>query len=230
MVSEIGHEAYIGKDLIAAVVANVYETSRNVYLPEGGWYDFHTDQYHPALPQGGGQWVKDVSVKPDGKLALPLFAREGAIIPLDRVTSGGTHLGSEKEMRLRVFGSKTSSEATIVEDDGATRGYENGESRKTLVTQEKTANGYDVTIYPTQGGYGGVSKVRSTRVEMVVPEGKISAVKISGKPVAWAKGVRELSGKVPVAYYDPATHLVTLYMPPGTRTGRTTYSFITSGR
>jgi hypothetical protein len=49
------------------------QTTRTLYLPAGGWYDFFTAERHD-----GGQLIT-VDIADQG--LLPLFVREGAIVP-----------------------------------------------------------------------------------------------------------------------------------------------------
>ena len=221
-VQEMGHEAYVGKDLLMGVVANVYETSRNVYLPEGGWYDYHTNQFHPASGNGG-QWLKDVPVKRDGNLAVPLFAREGAIIPLDRITAYGERVANTQELRVRVFAGETPTETTIHDDDGATRIHD---SQLTRIAQAKTLSGYDVTVFPSTGTFEGAIASRPQRIEMVVPTGSVSKVEINGKDMKVVSREDELTGSEPLVYFDLNQRLAVAYSPySGAKS--TTYSFVT---
>ena len=77
-VMDMGHEKMIGRDLLAAIVAKHGETARDVYLPRGTWIDWHTNQNIHS----NGVWIPNVPVYRHSKFKLPLYVREGAIIPL----------------------------------------------------------------------------------------------------------------------------------------------------
>lgn len=64
-----------GRDLLVAPICHDGD-AREVYLPEGHWTDWWTGQRHT-----GQQWIAVTAPAP----SLPLFIREGAIIPLGPV-------------------------------------------------------------------------------------------------------------------------------------------------
>ena len=72
VVQEMGHEAYIGESLLMGIVGNIYEKSRNVYLPKGGWYDYYSNQFYPSIGEEG-QWIKDVSLETRWQPDPPTF-------------------------------------------------------------------------------------------------------------------------------------------------------------
>ena len=89
-VRDIKTQYMFGPALMVAPVCEEAATTREVYLPEGcGWYDYWTNAYYE-----GGQ-----TVTVDAPLdVLPLFVREGSIIPHGEVVA---HTGiSQKEIEL----------------------------------------------------------------------------------------------------------------------------------
>lgn len=73
---KLGDEYLWGRDVLVAPVVQKGVTSRRVYLPQGEWFDFWTNQ-----KSRGGEWIqRDADLE-----TLPLFVRAGAIIPLDPV-------------------------------------------------------------------------------------------------------------------------------------------------
>ena len=71
-----GDEYLYGRDLLIAPVVVKAASERAVYLPRGNWYDFWTNAKH----QGGREITRDVDLA-----TLPVYVREGAIIPMDPV-------------------------------------------------------------------------------------------------------------------------------------------------
>ncbi|HZR80787.1 MAG TPA: TIM-barrel domain-containing protein [Candidatus Binatia bacterium] len=67
----------LGDDLLVAPVVERGATAREVPLPAGGWIDWWTGERH----EGGGTIVVDAPLD-----TLPLFLREGGIVPLLRPT------------------------------------------------------------------------------------------------------------------------------------------------
>lgn len=68
----VDDEYFLGPDLLVAPMFQP-EGSRPIYLPQGRWYDYWTDEVHD-----GGRWI----IYPARLDRLPLFARSGAILPL----------------------------------------------------------------------------------------------------------------------------------------------------
>jgi alpha-glucosidase (family GH31 glycosyl hydrolase) len=67
------HEYLLGDELLVAPVVEEGVTTRRVYLPEGGWYDFWDDAIHEE------QGYHELPAPLD---RIPLFVRSGAILPL----------------------------------------------------------------------------------------------------------------------------------------------------
>lgn len=88
--------------------------TRKVYLPDGGWYDFYTNEYYC-----GGQWIDaDAPIQ-----KIPLFVREGSIIPTAEFA-----LSTEEQSRditLRIYAGRDA-EYTLYEDDFDGYYYESG--------------------------------------------------------------------------------------------------------
>jgi alpha-glucosidase (family GH31 glycosyl hydrolase) len=65
-----------GRDILVAPVVEKGATSRRVYLPRGHWFDFWSGE----RLDGGREIERAVDIE-----TLPLFVREGAILPLGPV-------------------------------------------------------------------------------------------------------------------------------------------------
>ncbi len=68
-----GDEFLWGRDLLVAPVTEKGATSRTLYLPRGGWYDFWSN----TRVEGGKGTTRQVDLA-----TIPLYARAGAILPL----------------------------------------------------------------------------------------------------------------------------------------------------
>jgi alpha-glucosidase len=148
-VRNLGDEKMIGRDLLAAVDTKQGEESRDVYLPAGTWIDYHTNQKIRSM----GQVIPGVPLKRDGKLRLPLYAREGAIIPMlyvDDKTMNALNKRSDNtvhnELIVKVFPAERESEFTLYEDDGETVAYQNKVFRMTKISQKRTGNTVTVAV------------------------------------------------------------------------------------
>jgi len=111
-VTKIGDEYLWGRDILVAPVVEKGATSRHLYLPPGTWYDWWT---HEKLD--GGRWL-DRSVD---LATMPLFARAGAIVPLDPVRQY-TGQSVTTPTTLMVFPGIDGS-FTMYDDDGASLDY-----------------------------------------------------------------------------------------------------------
>ena len=88
---------------------------KRVYLPKGcGWYDYWSEAYYE-----GGQWVEvDAPIQ-----TIPLFVKEGAILPTTEVTS---HVMIKQKIEWIVYSGKDS-EYRLYEDNGEDYAYEKGD-------------------------------------------------------------------------------------------------------
>jgi alpha-D-xyloside xylohydrolase len=108
-------DAYMMGDLLLVAPLVTGETERNVYLPEGRWWDFWTD-----TPYEGGQTYL---VKPElGK--IPVFIKDDSILPL------AAPLQNVKDdsifvMTVKVYG-ENPKDFFLFEDDGTSFEYEEG--------------------------------------------------------------------------------------------------------
>jgi alpha-glucosidase (family GH31 glycosyl hydrolase) len=73
------HTYYFGRDLLVAPVVEPLATTRQVYLPEGDWFDFWTNDHHTGKQNVA--WTNPAQPdRPQSK--IPVFVRSGAIVPL----------------------------------------------------------------------------------------------------------------------------------------------------
>lgn len=184
-VREMGSEKLIGRDLLVGVVAGAGERQRNMYLPAGTWYDYHTNQQYVSA----GQWYSDIPAWVNGRFRLPAFARAGAIVPkmfvddktmnaLGRRTDGSTR----NELVARVYPDATASSFTLSEDDGSTVAYQGGAVRTTAIGQQLSGSTATVTVAPSSGSYAGAPSARANVIELVTTT-QASAVTLNGTPL-----------------------------------------------
>ncbi|PKD44118.1 DUF5110 domain-containing protein [Rhodohalobacter barkolensis] len=101
------------------LVAPVFEEgadNREVYLPEGVWYNFQTEE----MFEGGQSFTVDVSMN-----SLPLFVKGGGIIP-QRPDAKPILLGNNSKLLIDVY-SGGSGSFRLYEDDGESLEYQSGE-------------------------------------------------------------------------------------------------------
>ncbi|NCD21185.1 MAG: alpha-glucosidase, partial [Actinobacteria bacterium] len=134
---DIDDQYLLGPDLMVAPVVEPGVRSREVYLPAGGWYDWHTGEY-----LDGGRWVTA-----DAPLErIPLFARDGAVIPMLPEAPPSTAGLAPREIELHVFLPHRIGQRTTFfqEDDGETLAHAGGARVRTTVTVTQTKNRWTV--------------------------------------------------------------------------------------
>jgi alpha-glucosidase (family GH31 glycosyl hydrolase) len=143
-----------GDDLLVAPVTREGATHWPVYLPAGTWYDFWT---HERYDGSRGLTV------PAPLDRLPLFVREGAMLPI----GPATQYHDEQPLTavtLLVYGG-TRSSFTLYEDDGMTRAY--GLGRYALTDFECVSSEDALTL-----------RIAAARGETtIVPPGRVYTVK-----------------------------------------------------
>jgi alpha-glucosidase (family GH31 glycosyl hydrolase) len=185
-VRELGGEKLLGRDLLLAAVARAGATQQDVYLPAGDWVDVYTNRWLSS----SGQTITDVPLQRNGLFRLPMYARAGAIIPRMHVDGQTMNVlgkrmdGSRRdELIARVYATAMPSQFTLYEDDGVTTAYQQGEIRKTMLSQQASGGKATVVIAPAQGTYVGAPSQRGTVLELVVEDARASAVSLNGTPL-----------------------------------------------
>jgi alpha-glucosidase len=175
-VRNIGHEKMIGRDLLAAIVAKQGETERDVYLPAGTWFDWHTNERINST----GVFIPKVPEYRNGVFKLPLYAREGAIIPLAFVDENTMNaVGKRKDnsthneliAKVFTFGPKGGVNSfTLYEDDGTTIAYQKGAVQATEISQERKGDELTVRVNKSEGTYEGAPASRNNVIKLVTDD------------------------------------------------------------
>lgn len=132
----------VGEHLIVAPVLTEKNDFKKLYLPEGNWYYIPENKFY-----NGGQWIiKEVPLN-----TLPLFLKEGAIIPFQEVQQ---YVGEKniEETEIHIYPSAKSS-YTLYEDDGITYGHENGKYSLTSFTCERKESSVEINVKKEFDGY-----------------------------------------------------------------------------
>ncbi|MCX6119147.1 MAG: DUF5110 domain-containing protein [Proteobacteria bacterium] len=153
-----------------------------VSFPAGRWYDWRTGEFIVSdnLPN---RTLSGYPLYRDGLFQLPVFARAGAIIPvqLERDIIAKKGLVSEKNIArdalgLHVFvddqnGSTSQvSSFELYEDDGVTNAYRTGQYRVTKIEQVTTdLNQTELTIFPSVGPFVSSGFLRQWHITFHAP-------------------------------------------------------------
>jgi len=156
--NKIKNQYYFGSQLLVAPIINKKEAVMNrvihrFYLPKGTWYDFTTGKKFPG-ERDYVSFYKDED--------YPVFAEEGAIIPL----SLDKEVNSTKvptNMEIQIFPGKNNT-YFLYEDDGITTLYKDGYYLVTSIDYNYRENNYTVIIRPLEGKTGIVPEKRNYRI------------------------------------------------------------------
>ena len=125
-------EYMFGDKLLVAPILKRGHHKREVYLPAGKWYSLCG-----KLILDGGQ-VHEIDVPLN---LIPIFVKEGSIIPF--IDEEIQHTGEIKDAKisLRVYPKDTEAKADIYLDDGDTLDFEKGDYEVAHITAERRARG-----------------------------------------------------------------------------------------
>lgn len=127
--------------LVAPLFAG--ETRREVALPKGDWYDFETGQRYA----GGGK----ITVAP-GLEKIPVFARDGAIVPLMPPLPHAPRADEAVPLEVRCYGTAPG-RFYLYDDDGETFAYTQGRYQWHALEVMRDAGGLpEATISPPDSG------------------------------------------------------------------------------
>lgn len=180
-VENIGNQWMFGPALMACPVGYYKARNRSVYFPKQcGWYDFYTGEHY----DGGQHLVVDAPYE-----KIPVFVREGAIIPFGPAMEWSDEKPAEL-INLYVYEGQDGS-FQLYEDEETNYNYEKGK----YATIEIAYNDADKTVSfgKRNGAFKGMLKNRRFNVVLVKkdqprdlnldnPEGKM--VQYSGKAVS----------------------------------------------
>jgi alpha-glucosidase/alpha-D-xyloside xylohydrolase len=111
-----GDEYLWGKNVLVAPVVEKGATTRQVYLPRGGWYDFWTGE----RIEGGREISRAIDLE-----TMPLYVRAGSILPLGPVKQH-TSEKSDKPLSISIYPGADAS-FLLYEDDGTSFNYRKSE-------------------------------------------------------------------------------------------------------
>ncbi|TVY12062.1 glycoside hydrolase family 31 protein [Paenibacillus cremeus] len=120
----------VGDDLLVAPLF-AGETERDVYLPHGRWYGLESGEAY----EGGGV----IRVAP-GLERIPVFVRDGAILPLTPWRPHAPRAGEQMPLELCHFG-EAAGACELYDDDGVSFAYERGESVWRSIEVKRAAGG-----------------------------------------------------------------------------------------
>jgi alpha-glucosidase len=140
--ARIDDEFLLGSDLLAAPVLWEGVDTREVYLPDGDWYDYWTGRHYP------GKTTIQAPVTLD---SIPLYVRGGGFIFRQPVVQ---HTGEMRGQPLRVLiAPAAESESSFYEDDGASLNYRRGEFMTRRFRQFRNGQSTSLEVAAPEGAY-----------------------------------------------------------------------------
>ena len=145
-VRDIDDQYLLGSDLLIAPVVGPGVTGRQVYLPAGDWYDWHSGELV------GAQRFLTVTTPLD---RIPIYARGGAVIPMWPEAPDSTHDYHPAVMELHLFVPVSDGvyDSMVQEDDGLTLAASRGARYRTTFAVERAAGQLTVRAEVSGDGY-----------------------------------------------------------------------------
>ncbi|MDR0348838.1 MAG: DUF5110 domain-containing protein [Tannerella sp.] len=159
----------------AFMVCPVYRykaRTREVYFPEGRWYDYYTGK----VQQGGINKTVDAPCE-----RIPLYVKGGSIIPAGQLIQSTSE--TQANLTVYVYAGKDGA-FTLYEDDGTTYNYEKG--AYSMIAFRYSEADKKLTIEKRRGAYNGMAAERNISVIFITPEnaeGKQTDLVYAGEPV-----------------------------------------------
>jgi alpha-glucosidase/alpha-D-xyloside xylohydrolase len=171
---KLGDQYLWGHDLLIAPVVAKGAAVRRVYLPAGAWYDWWTGER-----LAGGRWLE----RPVDLATLPIYARAGAVIPLDPVRQFTTErAGGATALRVHPG---ASGEFTLYDDDGVGLGYRDGSDPQTVWIRMRWDDGArTLTLEPDARMKAWPGGARRFAVEAAGSDAPAKEVEFRGERVA----------------------------------------------
>ena len=198
-----------GDWLLVSPVLKQDQTEKSIYLPEGTWTDYATGKVYP------GKQTIQVATDARTWMDIPLFVRQGAIVPTQPVMD---YVGQHPvtEIGVDVFPAGQATHFDYYDDNGTTYAYEHGAYYLQRLSTRRTDDGARFDIGKAKGSYTPALEAYLVKMHGIaatrVPDGgrhyaslkALSAASVPGwatgqdrfGPVTWvrvaAKGARSL--------------------------------------
>jgi len=174
------YQAMLGPHVMFAPVLSAGAKQLDVYFPPGSWIEMHSG----ARYEGPGSKTVGVTLQ-----ALPVFLREGAIVPLGPVMQHSDQKPVDP-LRIDLFAGPEASHFDLYEDDGETNAYLSGAYAITPLTLQQAATGAVLSAGPRQGTW--TPPGRRILVHLRRVDHAVTAVTLNGVALAEAGGLAVL--------------------------------------
>ena len=157
-VENIGNQWMFGPALMACPVGYYKARNRSVYFPgQCGWYNLYTNEY----VEGGQRLVVDAPYE-----QIPVFVREGAIIPFGPEMEWSDEKPAEL-INLYIYAGQNG-QFQLYEDEGTNYNYEKGKYATIDITYDDTSK--TVSFGARKGQFPGMLKNRRFNVVLITKD------------------------------------------------------------
>ena len=172
---EVPNQFFFGSELMVSPVTKpcdkrTFLAPTKVWLPKGRWTDWYTGRIYE-----GERFVtmyRDLN-------ALPVLAKEGAIVPLSQ-NDKTNDWSNPKKLTVRIF--RGTNSFTLYEDDGETMNFENGAYAETVLSVREAGKDLLFKIGAAEGDLSVLPEKREWRLVFDdISSAKDITVKVSGR-------------------------------------------------
>jgi len=200
-VLNLSDEYFFGPDILIAPVLDEGATERDVYLPAGVWIDFWTDT--------GYTGPRSLTV-PAPLERLPLFIRQGAILPLGPEMQYSWERPLDP-LTLEIYRGADRS-CSLYEDDGETVGYQTGAYVLTPFQVTESAGVLTCIVGEALGGFPGHPSER-TYLLNIHHQPRVREVTCNGASVPAIDGCQSFERAAGGWWWDEAKGILTIKLP-----------------
>ena len=169
-VRDISDQWMFGPAFMPCPVYEYGARSREVYFPEGVWYDFYTGTVISSVPTVISREVEK-SLVPAPYSRMPLFVRGGSIVPIGPEMEWCDEKPADN-IQLRVYAG-ASCDFVLYEDDGVSYGYEKGLCSKIPIHWDDDAR--VLSIGRRSGSFPGMPESRTFSITVIDPVHPLSS-------------------------------------------------------
>jgi alpha-D-xyloside xylohydrolase len=136
----IKDQLFFGESMMVSFVTEYEQRSKEVYLPEGNWFNFWTNE------KVSGSKTVTVDAPFDG---IPIFVKAGSILPMGAKIQYATEESTEP-MHIKVYPGKDA-EYVLYLDDNESYDYEKGEFSELIISYSESTK--EVKIKNGEGNF-----------------------------------------------------------------------------
>jgi alpha-glucosidase len=183
-----GDQFFCGQDLLVAPVTKSQAKKMTVYLPKGDWVHYHTGKHY----KGGKKY--NVAIE---ATSIPVFARQGAIIPIAPVVQHTGEFTNVKKMQLNVYCGAAKGSGDWYWDAGEGYDYhEEGYRHRSYAYQQDKKK--FVLKQRKEGSYS--DKVKTLDLVLIGLTTKAKSILVDGKSVKLKHAQGSCRASVPVNF------------------------------